>query len=91
MHALQFIQAVQQAGAATGIETISLEGELIKLIALSPTIAVLVIYILRLEWRHSQLYERYTVLQVRYIRDIRAVGKLPADEFADDLNVGAPP
>ena len=57
-----------------------------RLIDLAPVIAVLVLYIQRLEARHKELLERYNTLQARYIRDIRAWAKLPADEFADDLD-----
>lgn len=47
---------------------------------------VLVFYIFRLEARHKDLQERYSTLLYRYIRDVRAIAKLPADEFADDLS-----
>ena len=57
-----------------------------RLIDLAPVIAVLVLYIQRLEARHQRLMEAYTTLHARYIRDIRAWAKLPADEFADDLD-----
>lgn len=62
-------------------------GDLIlKLLDLAPVVTVLIIYILRLESRHKDLLDRYATLQARYIRDIRAIAKLPADEFADDLD-----
>lgn len=57
-----------------------------RLIDLAPVIVVLLLYIQRLEARHAALFERYTTLTTRYIRDIRAWAKLPADEFADDLD-----
>lgn len=47
---------------------------------------VLVFYILRLEARHKELQERYSTLLSRYIRDVRAIAKLPDDEFSDDLS-----
>jgi hypothetical protein len=64
----------------------ALGNAIVALLELSPVIAVLFFYILRLENRHKDLYERYVTLTSRYIRDIRAFAKLPADEFADDLN-----
>jgi acyl-homoserine lactone acylase PvdQ len=57
-----------------------------RLIDLAPVIAVLILYIQRLEARHQKLMEAYITLHARYIRDIRAWAKLPADEFADDLD-----
>lgn len=59
---------------------------LLKLVDLAPVVLVLVAYIVRLEARHRDLLDRYATLQARYIRDIRAIAKLPADEFADDLD-----
>lgn len=57
-----------------------------RLIDLAPVIAVLLLYIQRLEVRHEKLLDAYTTLHARYIRDIRAWARLPADAFADDLN-----
>jgi hypothetical protein len=57
-----------------------------RLIDLAPVITVLILYIIRLEARHEKLQGAYTVLLTRYLRDVRAWAKLPADEFADDLD-----
>jgi len=56
------------------------------LIATAPLLAMMVYFYRALDERHRLLYDRYTVLNARYIRDVRAFAKLPADEFADDLN-----
>lgn len=58
----------------------------VRLIDLAPVIVVLLLYIQRLEARHEKLLDAYTTLHARYIRDIRAWARLPADAFADDLN-----
>lgn len=57
-----------------------------RLVDIAPVVAVLLWVIFDLKKQRDDLMNRYTTLHTRYVRDIRAWAKLPADAFADDLN-----